>query len=65
MLAAIDDEGQLEQLVTDHSNECRRIGLPSDNELHLPGARLPSASSRKVARNCSAVPIGQCEAGGT
>lgn len=61
-LAAIDDEGRLEQLVTDHANESRRLGLPNDNELHLPDADFQSRRLARYAAQLFGVPIGQCEA---
>lgn len=60
-LAAIDDEGQLEQLVTDHALECRKSELPLDSELHQAGADFRAKRLARFGAQLFGVPIGQCE----
>jgi hypothetical protein len=60
-LAAIEDEGQLKQLLTDHALQCRRISLPPDAELYLPDADVRADRLARCAAQLLDVPIRECQ----
>jgi hypothetical protein len=60
-LAAIDREGKLEELATQHALECRKRQLPPDNELRDPDADFTAKRIARFASQMTGVSADECE----